>query len=345
LDQFSRLFGKNLRSATVTEKLILDCLGAAVGGVEAVISKRCAIPIKVVATWTPGPDLTVKDAVPTDGSQSQQRLATLERLRRDAEKRTLLASLISAVLIVVGSVARIVTPIGPASQAFMIAYGMLFGVVALSNRATATSTAADIAAARAQEDLSELIDEPRERRAQKMFQVHSEQLKRYYDQALQQRGYIFATGVLCILTGFAVIAAAFWLLVSTDASNTVKLLIGALGAVGGILGNFIAVVYLRMFTETVKSVGSFHNRLVTTHHLHFANFLIAKISSGAARDAFFGAVAEIAAADDRKLGGDSSNKGPTKKKPRKRSASAKDAEVFSDASESEALTNTADLTE
>jgi hypothetical protein len=106
LDQFSRLFGKNLRSATVTEKLILDCLGAAVGGVEAVISKRCAIPIKVVATWTPGPDLTVKDAVSTDGSQSQQRLATLERLRRDAKKRALLASLLSAVLIAVGSGAR-----------------------------------------------------------------------------------------------------------------------------------------------------------------------------------------------------------------------------------------------
>ena len=84
---------------------------------------------------------------------------------------------------------------------------------------------------------------------------------------------------------------------------------------------------------------------MTTHHLHFANFLIAKISSGAARDAFFGAIAEIAAADDRKLGEDASNKGPAKKKSRKKSVNAKDIEAFSDASGSEALTNTVDSTE
>ena len=147
LDQFSRLLGGNLRSATVTEKLILDCLGAAVGGVEAVISKRCDMPIKVVATWIPGPDLTVKDAVSADGSQSQQRLAHLRAVASGCQKKNFTCRF-DIFCINYSRERRTVSDADQAaSQAVMIAYGMLFGVVALSNRATAASTGADIEAA------------------------------------------------------------------------------------------------------------------------------------------------------------------------------------------------------
>jgi hypothetical protein len=60
---------------------------------------------------------------------------------------------------------------------------------------------------------------------------------------------------------------------------------------GGVLANFIAVIYLRMYSATVTSVGGFHQRLVTTHHLHFGNFLTAKIEATGLRDK---ALAEMA---------------------------------------------------
>jgi hypothetical protein len=56
-----------------------------------------------------------------------------------------------------------------------------------------------------------------------------------------------------------------------------KILIGVLGAIGAILSNFVAVIFVKMYSETIKSLTEFHNRLVITHYLHFSNFLVSKI--------------------------------------------------------------------
>ncbi|HEV2108778.1 MAG TPA: hypothetical protein VGR16_10990, partial [Thermomicrobiales bacterium] len=45
----------------------------------------------------------------------------------------------------------------------------------------------------------------------------------------------------------------------------------------------IAVIFLRMFSETIQSMIDFHNRLVATHHVHFGNVLAAKITNEALR--------------------------------------------------------------
>ncbi|MGH3669749.1 MAG: hypothetical protein ACRDSH_03805, partial [Pseudonocardiaceae bacterium] len=117
-----------------------------------------------------------------------------------------------------------------------------------------------------------------EKHAQRLFQLHSEQLRQYYDQALGQRGLVFFAGFGCILGGFAVVAFTFHALSSIH-DVPEKIVVAVLGGVGGILANFIAFIYLRMFSETIQSVGNFHDRLVLTHHLHFANVLISKMSS------------------------------------------------------------------
>lgn len=333
-----RIFGSGPSIGATTERLILRCLSDAVSGVEKIIGALVEVPIKVVATWQPGPHLTISDAIPADSSQSERRIVTLEQMRREAASRALAVGIL-AVVLALGAGIGVLVKIDLNTLIIAIFYAAIFGVIALIFRARAASATADIELARAQQDLSELVDEPRERRALKMFQVHNEQLKRYYDQALQQRAFIFGTGVLSILAGFGVIGTALWLLVNTNTSNTVKLFIGALGAIGGIMGNFIAVVYLRMFTETIKSVGSFHDRLVTTHHLHFANFLMAKISSGVSRDAIFGAVAKIAAAADRGRRIEASDKGTIKKKAKKKSVNSEDGAVTSDTSTTESDVN------
>jgi TRADD-N domain-containing protein len=122
-----------------------------------------------------------------------------------------------------------------------------------------------------------------EARAQKLFQLHSVELKRYYDQTLRQGSFIFWVGVACIALGFGIIIAGFIYLAMNDATQVPqKIVIAIVTGIGGILANFIAVIYLRMFSTTVSSVAAFHQRLVGTHHLHFGNFLISKIGDRSA---------------------------------------------------------------
>jgi hypothetical protein len=126
-------------------------------------------------------------------------------------------------------------------------------------------------------DLRALLDKD-EQRAQKLFQIQGFSLQRYHDQALRQRSLIFGTGLLCILGGFAAVGAAFFLIYNRDQiSLGEKIVVASLGAASGILANFVAIIFLKMFTTTVRSMVDFHNRLVLTYHVHFGNVLAVKI--------------------------------------------------------------------
>lgn len=156
-------------------------------------------------------------------------------------------------------------------------------------------------------DLRGIEENNLEARAQKLFQLHSFELKRYYDQALRQGRSIYYVGVGCIVLGFGVIVAAFVLVAaSPKASFDEKILIAALSAVGGVLANFIGVIYLRMFSETVQAVTGFHQRLVVTHHLHFANFLVAKIDDRTLREDALATMAEALSASQHSGASDAS---------------------------------------
>jgi hypothetical protein len=143
-------------------------------------------------------------------------------------------------------------------------------------------------------DLKSISLEQRETRAQKLFQLHQRELKRYYDQSLAQGRWIFMVGIVCLILGFTVVGLTLYeVLTNSSATVTDKIIIGVVGAVSGILTNFIAAIYMKMFGDTVKSATEFHNRLVATHHLHFGNFLISKIDDIKLRDE---ALAEVSRA-------------------------------------------------
>lgn len=128
-------------------------------------------------------------------------------------------------------------------------------------------------------DLLGIGDTSREQRAQKLLKLHQSELKRYYDQTLRQSSIIFVAGLGCILLGFVVIGGSLYVVWhSPGGEMNQKLILGGLGAIGGVLSNFVAAMYLKMFTQTVLSLTEFHKRLVSTHDLYFVNFLTAKIS-------------------------------------------------------------------
>lgn len=137
-----------------------------------------------------------------------------------------------------------------------------------------------------------------QRAALKLFQTHSVRLRRYYDQTLDQARLIFWVGLLCLTLGFGAIGTALALIgASKDFLPELsdQVVVAALGVVGGVLANFIGVVYIRMHSATIQSLSEFHIRLVATNYLHFGNFLVAKIDDPEAQGRALAGVAEAIA--------------------------------------------------
>jgi hypothetical protein len=115
-----------------------------------------------------------------------------------------------------------------------------------------------------------------------LFLQHQAELKRYYDQALQQNRLAFVLGVFCVVAGLAVIGLGFALVQAQ--SGTEQIVTGTLAATGAILSGFVARVYLGIHRGAVKSVTRFHEKLVQTHHLHIAGVFVSRLESKQARD-------------------------------------------------------------
>ncbi len=125
-----------------------------------------------------------------------------------------------------------------------------------------------------------------ELRAERLFKNHEIDLKKYYRQTLTQSNIIFLAGLICILLGFAIIGGTYYFVWITDRvpDQDAKIIASVFGFISGVMVNFVAVIYIKMFAETTKSLTTFHEKLVTTHHLHFANYLVTKISDTGKRE-------------------------------------------------------------
>lgn len=254
----------------------------------------------VQVSWSQGEGLfdpSVLSAADTPAPQLEARLAGLrQRKRRLKQARNL--SLAVALLIVTyliiqkldnGSITSVVT-----------FYGLLFvggGLVAASQISAIESESQEIGIAL---DLRQIDKGDTRTRPEKLFREHTFELKRYYDQTLSQGRTIYFVGLGCLLLGFAVIGASLWLVIEGGkADSEEKVIVGVLGAIAGILADYIAVVYLRMFSETVRAVADFHRRFVVTHHLHFGNVLASMIEKDDLREQTLATMAQrIAGAED-----------------------------------------------
>lgn len=123
-------------------------------------------------------------------------------------------------------------------------------------------------------------NENSEAQAEKLFLKHQFELKRYYDETLRQSAMLSYLGVLCMTGGFVVIGVAFYLIAREDQPDSQQIMIATLAAAGGVLANFVAVLYLAMHARTVRALTGFHQRLVGTHHVHFGNLLASRVDDG-----------------------------------------------------------------
>jgi hypothetical protein len=226
------------------------------------------------------------------------RLLARRRQHLQVRQRGLSIAILAAVAIVIGAptlgLATDSVGVGVGAALYVALFAAMGLVAWLLGGSYLTDVEGDIRQITDEIDLRNIDpDKDRERRAQKLFQAHSSEIKRYYDQALRQAKHVYYVGVGSMLLGVGVIGASFALIL-TDAARELpeQVIVGSLGAIGAVLANFIGVIYLRMFSDTIAALTGFHGRLVVTHHLHFGNFLAAKISQEPERDK---ALSEMAA--------------------------------------------------
>lgn len=131
--------------------------------------------------------------------------------------------------------------------------------------------------------------------AEKPLQINRLQLRRYYDLNLGQNSRIFGLGVLCIVLGVFVIAVTIYLLSrpaelspgSGGGPLSDKLVLGLVGAIGSLLTNYVATVFLKMHSNVTAGLTDFHAKLVHTHELFLANFLASRIQDKEKREEAF----------------------------------------------------------
>jgi hypothetical protein len=140
-------------------------------------------------------------------------------------------------------------------------------------------------------DLASIDLVSREKRAEKLFKLHQYELDKYYTQNLRQGNQIFKIGSIFFMIGFFIVVGSIYLIAFKVGNKDDSIIIAGLGAVGTILSNFIAAIYIRMFSETAKTSTQFHNRLVTTHNLMFSNFISSKIDDKALRENTYSQIA------------------------------------------------------
>jgi hypothetical protein len=126
-------------------------------------------------------------------------------------------------------------------------------------------------------DLQQFAVSNEERRAEKILRINDFQLRRYYDMNLSQNRWVFGLGVAGMVGGLLIIVGTLYVVVKVAVDVEAKVIVAALGAVGSILTNVVAAIYLKMNTSASENLAAFHSRLVETHQLLLANLLASRI--------------------------------------------------------------------
>lgn len=229
------------------------------------------------------------EAPPTeeaDKNWDEERTQVLRKRRHGLKLHRKARIGIGAILLSVGCSAGTIVPFyadssrseGRAVIATVVIYGFIAVAFAIYSLSGVGELSVEIQSVEDDMDLIEFKKQPAEVRAYKLFRLNQLEVKRHYTQTLSQGAVIFAVGIFCILSGFAIIGITLKLLSSANGSTTTKFIIGGVGVIGGILTNFVAYIYLKMHKATSDRLVEQQHRLITTHFLHFGNYLAARIS-------------------------------------------------------------------
>jgi uncharacterized membrane protein len=169
-------------------------------------------------------------------------------------------------------------PLAGIGTVVMLLVGMVFAQIALSIRTENRIRRGDLEQLEFESELMAYEASAAERRAEKLLSINEQQLRRYYNLNLSQGLWVLMTGIGCVAVGIAVVGWTFYAVAQAREQTEAQIVIGAVGAVGAILINYVAAVYLRIHASAAESFTAFHARLASTHELFLANLLISRVS-------------------------------------------------------------------
>lgn len=142
-----------------------------------------------------------------------------------------------------------------------------------------------------------------EQKSERLFRRSEREVNKYYNLNLTENRILLYIGVLCIFVGLLIVAFTLAMVFSSGATSNfdvwTKGIVAVVGAVSGIMVNYVGAIYLKMYAQSVEAFGQFHGRLVRTHELFLANMLVTRIAKeegpldkGIGRQALLGELAK-----------------------------------------------------
>jgi len=139
-------------------------------------------------------------------------------------------------------------------------------------------------------DLLDIAEGDNVRRSEKLFRNNQRELKRYYDINLGHYRLMLPVGIAAVILGMALIGGTIIYFRDSIKIDIVPVLIGA---VSGVLVDFVGAVLIHMYSETVKASIAFHSQLMKSNHALFANMLAFKIKDNTKQDETFAELAKL----------------------------------------------------
>jgi hypothetical protein len=133
-------------------------------------------------------------------------------------------------------------------------------------------------------DLRQMTEATPEQKAHKLLSIQQGQLSRYFDVILQQSRSIFVVGIFAMLVGVGVVVWAIWQTQIVKGDLGEKAIVAGLGAIGAILTNYIAAIFLKMFADIGQAVQRSVGAMTQSLQLNFANVVISNIEKPEVRD-------------------------------------------------------------
>lgn len=218
-----------------------------------------------------------------------QRTAIQARLESSyRQKRVIYAlCLLFGAIILAGCVLTLInSPFQPLTLFYVALpiYGLLTLWTIIVSRARTQGIKEELQEIKFEEELLRSEATPEESRAEELLRMHQYQLRRYYDLNLSQNFWVFAVGIFCIFLGVVVISFTIYLIqLSPNTDWKEKVILGLVGAIGSLMTNYVAVIYLKMHSAITGSMTSFHSTLASTHKLFLANLLVSRIDDSDVR--------------------------------------------------------------
>ena len=126
------------------------------------------------------------------------------------------------------------------------------------------------------------------------FDNSQSDFKRFFDINLNQLSWVFKLGIGTVLAGMVIIFLAIIMFAVSPKYNIAVLT----GAISGVLVDFIGVIFIRMYTETIKASIQLQNKLVHNNDNLLANLLAEDIDDKNLRNQTLSEIAKTISANN-----------------------------------------------